>query len=439
MFRRGPFLDSFLNFLSAQFFMADLNLQNETIQLSEKIRGNIDTFKEEDPLKTWFHIELDMVGVQKNDALLSLDEANARMRALNQLQHLVFKHRLRLQNPNLIGMQVDPNASLLTAEATVPSNVLESTRNLRFSIEPALLHDPTQDNEQFDPVSPTAKIVGYLRGMDKTLGLVEAGRFQEEGEALLSEAGIDDPLTRASMAVLFQSRYRTINAAIASGETPQVVEFASGISPRGLQWSQMSPGTIYVESDLPQLMIHKAKLIRNTLMQGSHKSRGVLHCCTVDVLDRKSVFDCLGSLNADQSVSVVTEGLLLYFGEQEMRQFLSNMRAVLHEFEDAVWVTDFVAKQNLQELFASDPGVARGVKEVFSMTGRSVVPGNPFENDAVVEAWLDEFDLRVERKFPLQSTTAMLNFEVPLPQTQRDRIVGSRCIWCIKKKPANRD
>jgi len=112
MFRRGPFLDSFLNFYSAQFFMADLNLQNKTIQLSEKIRGNIDTFKEEDPLKTWFHIELDMVGVQKNDALLSLDEANARMRALNQLQHLVFKHRLRLQNPNLIGMQVDPNASL---------------------------------------------------------------------------------------------------------------------------------------------------------------------------------------------------------------------------------------------------------------------------------------------------------------------------------------
>ena len=73
------------------------------------------------------------------------------------------------------------------------------------------------------------------------------------------------------------------------------------------------------------------------------------------------------------------------------------------------------------------------------MTGRSVVPGNPFENDSVVEAWLDEFDLRVERKFPLQSTTAMLNFEVPLPQTQRDRIVGSRCIWCIKKKPASCD
>ena len=65
--------------------MADLNLQHQTIQLSEKIRGNIDTFKAEDPLKTWFHIELDMIGVQKNDALLSLDEANARMRALNQL------------------------------------------------------------------------------------------------------------------------------------------------------------------------------------------------------------------------------------------------------------------------------------------------------------------------------------------------------------------
>ena len=169
--------------------------------------------------------------MQKNDALLSLDEANARMQALNQLQHLVFKHRLRLQNPSLIGMQVDHNASLLTAEATVPSNVLESTRDLRFSIEPALLHDPTQDNEQFDPVSPTAKIVGYLRGMDETLGLVEAGRYQEEGEALLAVAGIDDPLTRASMACFFRVATAPSMQPLPVGKRPKLWSSRQGFRP----------------------------------------------------------------------------------------------------------------------------------------------------------------------------------------------------------------
>lgn len=411
--------------------MSDLNLQTETINLSTKIRDMVNEFHDADPLKTWFDIELETIGVTEDSVALGLDEANARLRALNQLLHLVFRHKMLLKNPSLADMKVDNNASLLTAEATVPSNVLESARNLKFSIEPSLLHDPTQDNDQFDPVSPTAKIVGYLRGMDASLNLAEASRFQTEGESLLSELGIDDPVTRASMAVLFQSRYRTINAAIASRGTQQVVEFASGISPRGLQWSQMSPGTIYVESDLPHLMIHKAKLIRNTLLEGSRKSRGVLHCCAVDVLDRQSVLECLGSLNSEKSFSIVTEGLLLYFGETEMRQFLSNISTVLHEFNDAVWIADFVAKENLQELFSSDPGVARGVKEVFSLTGRAVVPSNPFENSGDVEAWLQEFDLQVEKKIPLTSTTSMLDFDVPVSQSQRDRIVGSRCIWCI--------
>lgn len=114
-----------------------------------------------------------------------------------------------------------------------------------------------------------------------------------------------------------------------------------------------------------------------------------------------------------------------------MRQFLSNISTVLHEFNDAVWIADFVAKENLQELFSSDPGVARGVKEVFSLTGRAVVPSNPFENSGDVEAWLQEFDLQVEKKIPLTSTTSMLDFDVPVSQSQRDRIVGSRCIWCI--------
>lgn len=413
--------------------MSNPSLRKQAVDLTEKIRTQISELNEDDPLHTWFTIELNTIGLQDTDAGLTLDEANARISALKQLQFLIFRQQMRLINPSLETLEEDHGASLLTAAAAMPSNVLESARDYRFSICPSLLHDPTEDNEQFDPVSPTAKIVGYLRGLDTSLNLVQSSDLKSEGEQLLNQVGISDPITQASMATLFQSRYRAINAAIASTSPTQVVEFASGISPRGLQWSRTSPGTIYVESDLPQLMIHKAKLIRNALMTQTHEAKGILHCRAVDVLDRNSVFDCLSTLDSEKSFCIVTEGLLLYFGEAEMKRFFAIISAALHEYPESVWVTDFVSKQNLQELFDSNPDVARGVRDVFSLTGRSVVPSNPFEDVSSVERWLMEFNLGVERQLPLAMTTQMLDLGTPLSQTNRDRMVGTRSIWCIRK------
>ncbi len=101
------------------------------------------------------------------------------------------------------------------------------------------------------------------------------------------------------MATLFQSRYHAMNAAIgmASGSASQIIEFAAGVSPRGYQWSQMSPGTIYIESDLPQLMIRKAKMVRNSLMANASENRGVLHYCATDVLDLDSMLEALNSID----------------------------------------------------------------------------------------------------------------------------------------------
>ena len=419
--------------------MTKLTLQDETKKLTNKIREQVVGFEQEDPLRTWFTVELDAIGVREDTDELSLDEANARMHALNQLHYLVFQHKVQLKNPELERLDSETAASILTAEAAIPSSVLEHARDLRFSIEPSLLHDPTEDNEQFDPVSPTAKIVGYLRGMDRSLNLAEDSTLQRDGEQLLRNLDISEEMTQASMAVLFQSRYRAINALVAGSHTSQVVEFASGVSPRGLQWSRMSPGTIYVESDLPHLMIHKAKLIRNTLMDEEHDSRGVLHCCTVDVLNQKSVMDSLNSLDVEKPFTMVTEGLLLYFGQTEMKDFFHNISIVLNRYQDASWVTDFVTQQNLKELFMSDPDVARGVKDVFSLTGRNVVPDNPFEDAEAVENYLLEFDLQIDKVLPLTSTTGLLEFEVPLAQEKRDRIVGSRSIYRIKSRIKGRE
>ena len=152
--------------------MSSLNLMQEVVEKTSVVRRLVHELQPEDPLRVWFSLELDSLAIDsENEAQLSLDETHARLRALDQLQYLVFRHKVYLGNPEIEKDETDGMASLLTVEAAIPANVFESAEHLKFTIEPQLLHDPTQENNQFDPVSPTAKIVGYLRGQDQTLRL----------------------------------------------------------------------------------------------------------------------------------------------------------------------------------------------------------------------------------------------------------------------------
>ncbi|MEO8271176.1 MAG: hypothetical protein ABI557_15750, partial [Aureliella sp.] len=220
--------------------MSKICLQQQVIRGANDVEQLLGQLPPNDPLKDWFFRELDALKTQDSGEDASLDEENSRLRGLQQLQHLLIKHRERL------GLKDDESNctsrldSYLTAEARLPAGVRASARQLRFSIQPALLHEAKRDNATFDPVSPTAKIVAYLRGLDPLLHFNGDELLREEGAIALEQLGIHDLETHVAMAVLFQSRYHAINAAIgmAANSALQIIEFAAGVSPRGFQWSQ---------------------------------------------------------------------------------------------------------------------------------------------------------------------------------------------------------
>ena len=386
-----------------------------------------------DPMKDWFFSELDALITGELAEILPLDEANSRLHALLQLNHLVLKHHGRLGLTEDATSGQSQQDSYLTAEARLPAAVRASTRRLRFSIQPSLLHQSKRDNATFDPVSPTAKVVAYLRGLDQALQFDGDELLRQEGAAILEQLGITDPATHAAMATLFQSRYHALNAAIgmAAGSASQIIEFAAGVSPRGYQWSQLSPGTIYIESDLPQLMIRKAKIVRNSLMAAETENRGVLHYCATDVLDLESMLEALNSIDTHMPFTIVTEGLLLYFTNNELRQFLENMVTLLSSGRNVTWITDVVTQENLNELFACHPGVARSVRKVFELTGRTIIASNPFQSNSCVERYFQEFGLRVDRTVSLRNVAPRLNLRISIDQPLRENVVGSRMIWSI--------
>lgn len=418
--------------------MEELTLQKQVLDASRQAESVAWRLRSQDPARDWYQFELKKLAITEDDPQLHLEEANARLGALRQLLYLIRDHSVRLQNPDYSEPRTRFPDSYLTVQARLPDGVLNSARELGFTIAPELLHDPAMENQQFDPVSPTAKVVAFLRGLDKSLQFDNAFSPETDGETRLRNLGITASETQELMAVLFQSRYHAMNAAISGPEykARQIIEFAAGISPRGYQWARLSPGTIYVESDLPQLMIHKAKLVRNSYLGSQQKARGIHHCCAADVLNRESIFAAIENLDVSHPFVIATEGLLLYFGETEMEQFFANIRSVFERYPKAVWVTDFVSQSNLKDLFASHPGVARGVKAVFSQTGRNVVPSNPFQFDDCVRNWLERFKLRVESTVDLKDATGLLKLQADIPSNQRQRIVGNRKIWRIAALPS---
>ena len=412
--------------------MPKLDIQKQAYQLTSKIRENVDQLPPTDPTKPWFSVELDKIAVTQPSGQHSLEENNARISALRQLYHVLFQHCVRKQSPTALPSEALDEASFQTIQARLPKNVLDSTRKHNFSIEPSLLHDDSQENKSFDPVSPTAKIVSYLRSMDPALSFFEANEFIDQGKEFFEQLGSIDVQTKELMAVMFQSRYHAVNVAIQHHNSAQTIEFASGISPRGFQWSRNSPGTIYVESDLPRLMVRKAKLVRDSLVNSTTKNHGLLHCCGVDVLDESSLRGVLESIDTEHPFTLVTEGLLLYFSEEELSRFLTIIKNVLEEFLNAVWISDLVSTDDLNHFTSCHPGVAAAVKEVFGRTGRSVLGQNPFKNASAFTDYLKRFNLRIDSQTNLRSTLGSTSFRHSLHEQQMLEVVGDRSVYTVK-------
>ncbi len=178
-------------------------------------------------------------------------------------------------------------------------------------------------------------------------------------------------------------------------------------------------------------MIRKAKMARNSLIANASEDRGVLHYCATDVLNLESMLEALNSIDTHMPFTIVTEGLLLYFTNHELRQFLENMFTMLARSRNATWITDLVTQENLNDLFTCHPGVARSVRRVFQHTGRMIIANNPFQSEACVQRYLDEFGLRVDRTVPLREVASRLDLSIAIEPTLRERIVGSRKIWSV--------
>lgn len=191
-------------------------------------------------------------------------------------------------------------------------------------------------------ISPTAHYTGqvWLRN-----GLSDERLRTPQGDVLYH---LLQPVTLAMRAVggptlqdFLLARHQLIDLrlteAIDSGRVSQVIEIAAGLSPRGLRFTKKYGSRItYIEADLPGMAARKQQLLGHT---DPEQHRVV----TVNALaddGPDSLAALAQSLHHDRGVAIVTEGLINYFGEQDVRGMWQRFARTLAQFPHGLYLSD---------------------------------------------------------------------------------------------------
>ena len=160
----------------------------------------------------------------------------------------------------------------------------------------------------FDKISPTALMVAYARGFtdisysEELSQLVNAEAFVEQLDVAVEQfqgQKLDRPVEAAA---LFEARYKGINQLIAEFSSKQILELASGLLARGMNFSQ-NPENIFIESDLPAMIAQKQQLVEHLIGNPSN-----LHFENIDATSQPSQFPLNANyLDSQKPITVVCE------------------------------------------------------------------------------------------------------------------------------------
>ena len=123
----------------------------------------------------------------------------------------------------------------------------------------------------------------------------------------------------------------------------QILEIASGLSPRGYLFSQEYPELRYVESDLPGMASRKKELLRNeNALAPNHE---VITCNFFESGAPSGLDYVLQEvLDTSKPTIIITEGLINYFDLDTISGVWRNMQNLATVFPKAWYITDLMPR-----------------------------------------------------------------------------------------------
>ncbi len=215
-------------------------------------------------------------------------------------------------------------------------------------------------------ISPTAKLVAYLRtftDIPYSIEIAHACDAQKVFEEMVGE----NPQDFLWVAPMIEMRYKSIEAISQEYDSRNVVELASGVSPRGLVWSDDIYCT-FLETDLPEMLVEKIKMTGKIL---AGKARGNLQLLSVNAVNDRD-FRGIDAFFDEGPIMVLNEGLLPYLDHEEKNKVAQNILRLLKK-RGGVWITpDVSSNDRIKELAQLDPKIGQVIQTISGRTGRDL-------------------------------------------------------------------
>jgi O-methyltransferase involved in polyketide biosynthesis len=160
---------------------------------------------------------------------------------------------------------------------------------------------------------------------------------------------------------MLEPRHRAIDYFITS-KFPynQIIEFACGLSPRGMKFAEDKEIT-YIESDLPKMLEMKKQKVEEIYQKKNIKRPNHQFIATDLLTD--NVSEVVSPLiNKNEKLIVITEGLTPYFDMEHLKKIFINIYRILKDNGGGVYITDIYHEEDMARNILNNKIMSTAVK-----------------------------------------------------------------------------
>lgn len=295
---------------------------------------------------------------------------------------------------------------------------------------------PTQEFHKFlqekksniyERISPTAWSVAYRRTFSDIPYSQEIFEEMEKIRVKNGDPELPKELKTPEISPQLEARYKLVNNLLRETGAEQIIEVASGFSPRGLELSS-NKNIEFVEVDLAGIMSQKQKIataIKNEELPSN------LHLEVGNALDLASLETAIKYFKSDKPIAVVNEGLMRYLNFEQKSAYAKNVHSLLKRF-GGVWITPDITLKGIMD---RENAIAKNKnKRIKKITGINI-DLNCFENVDQAQEFFENLGFTIERHNFLEVVNELASPQrIGLPREEVEATLKPTFVFVMRAK-----
>lgn len=284
-----------------------------------------------------------------------------------------------------------------------------------------------------EKIGPTAFITALYRTFSDIPYAQEIFNALEKLRIIESESDIPIELKKYERSPLIEARYKIDSKLISENNSHQILEIASGLSPRGLDMSS-NKDLRYVEIDLPEVIKLKKEIVSSIKDDSNKELNDNLFFESGDALNENDLLKSTNHFKEKERITILNEGLLAYLNFEEKTILSKNIQKLLSVF-GGVWITpDIILPENKEK----DNTKNTYNKNLQKLTG-STIDANRFKDKEEAKKFFEDIGFDVEiHNFSEVYDQLVSPKKLNMKNVDVDNLIGSSVAFVMKLKKNNK-